>query len=208
MKPLGPDEGINALRHPDCRFCDEHQRLMRGPTEEVRQLKNKVAELEGGDASAPERTRRDRTASTDVAEPQSVGEDGLGPERFPAEIWLAGIGERDHSVAWFPERPEHVHFTAAQRYVAAAPPHPAEQERDDAKGDALYAALQCKELRDERDAAGEKLQELLKWVEDQADDFKAKAEIGNGLDLEDDSAQAAFRSVAARIRKMGEGRGA
>ena len=46
MSPLGPDEGINALRHPDCRFCDEYQRLLRGVAEENRQLKARLAESE------------------------------------------------------------------------------------------------------------------------------------------------------------------
>jgi hypothetical protein len=43
MKPLGPNEGINVLRHPDCRFCDEYQRLMRGEAEKNRQLRQKLA---------------------------------------------------------------------------------------------------------------------------------------------------------------------
>lgn len=46
MEQLGPNEGMNALRHPDCRFCDEYQRLLRGPEEEARQLKKQLAEFE------------------------------------------------------------------------------------------------------------------------------------------------------------------
>lgn len=44
MKALGPDEGMNALRHPDCRFCAEYERLLRGVTAENRQLKDENAE--------------------------------------------------------------------------------------------------------------------------------------------------------------------
>lgn len=46
MKDLGPNEGINALRHPDCRFCNEYQRLIRGVKAENDQLKAKVKALE------------------------------------------------------------------------------------------------------------------------------------------------------------------
>lgn len=48
MKELGPNEGMNALRHPDCRYCDEYERLLRGPTEEVRQLKAKLEAAAAG----------------------------------------------------------------------------------------------------------------------------------------------------------------
>jgi hypothetical protein len=27
MRELGPDEGINRLQHPDCRACDERERV-------------------------------------------------------------------------------------------------------------------------------------------------------------------------------------
>ena len=42
MKELGPNEGMNALRHEDCRFCDEYERLIRGRAEENRQLKERL----------------------------------------------------------------------------------------------------------------------------------------------------------------------
>jgi type II secretory ATPase GspE/PulE/Tfp pilus assembly ATPase PilB-like protein len=45
MKPLGPNEGINRLRHLDCKFCDEYQRLMQGEAEKNRQLRQKLAKL-------------------------------------------------------------------------------------------------------------------------------------------------------------------
>lgn len=39
MKELGPNEGMNKLRHPDCRWCDEYLLILRGVTAENRQLK-------------------------------------------------------------------------------------------------------------------------------------------------------------------------
>jgi hypothetical protein len=47
VKPLGPDEGINALRHPDCRACDEWERINLGLITENRQLKEKLAQASG-----------------------------------------------------------------------------------------------------------------------------------------------------------------
>ena len=44
MKELGPDEGMNALRHPDCRACDERERLSLGQLAQIRQLKEALAE--------------------------------------------------------------------------------------------------------------------------------------------------------------------
>ncbi len=48
MKDLGPDEGMNALQHPDCRACEERKKLSLGQIEEIRQLKLRVVELEAG----------------------------------------------------------------------------------------------------------------------------------------------------------------
>ena len=44
MSGLGADEGINALRHPDCRACDERERLSLGQLAQIRALKDAVAE--------------------------------------------------------------------------------------------------------------------------------------------------------------------
>lgn len=41
---LGPDEGINALQHPDCRACTERKRLSLGQVAEIEALKKKLAE--------------------------------------------------------------------------------------------------------------------------------------------------------------------
>jgi len=57
MKELGPDEGMNALRHPDCRFCAEYERLLRGVKEEARQAKARVAELDQMLKASEEHTR-------------------------------------------------------------------------------------------------------------------------------------------------------
>lgn len=46
MRELGPNEGMNALRHPDCRFCDEYERLIRGVKVERDQLKERQALLQ------------------------------------------------------------------------------------------------------------------------------------------------------------------
>lgn len=46
MKPLGPDEGLNALRHPDCRTCAERERLGLGQLAEIKALKEKLAPVE------------------------------------------------------------------------------------------------------------------------------------------------------------------
>lgn len=46
MKELGPNEGMNALRHPECRFCDEYEQLIRGVAAERDQLKKQVADQE------------------------------------------------------------------------------------------------------------------------------------------------------------------
>lgn len=43
MKPLGPNEGIYRLQHPDCRACEERERLNLGIMEENRQLRQKLA---------------------------------------------------------------------------------------------------------------------------------------------------------------------
>ena len=50
MKELGPNEGLNTLQHPDCRACKERERLSLGQLEEIRQLKQRVAELEAAGA--------------------------------------------------------------------------------------------------------------------------------------------------------------
>lgn len=46
MSELGPDEGINALQHPDCRACAERERLSLGQIAENRALKSKVDPLQ------------------------------------------------------------------------------------------------------------------------------------------------------------------
>lgn len=44
MKELGPDEGLNALQHPDCRACEERKRLSLGQLAEIKTLKGKLTE--------------------------------------------------------------------------------------------------------------------------------------------------------------------
>ncbi len=41
MRGLGPDEGLNALRHPDCRACDEREI---GQLAQIRRLREALAE--------------------------------------------------------------------------------------------------------------------------------------------------------------------
>lgn len=48
MKELGPNEGMNALRHPDCRWCDEYQQLLRGVMAERDQWKERALKAEQG----------------------------------------------------------------------------------------------------------------------------------------------------------------
>lgn len=90
MKELGPNEGMNALRHPDCRFCDEYQRLIRGRDAEIKALKAKIEKLEQGSETdvgvgagtetvcgqvAPDRPSA-RPASADcTAQPPGLGEE-------------------------------------------------------------------------------------------------------------------------------------
>jgi hypothetical protein len=44
VKELGPDEGINRLQHPDCRACQERERVNVGLLAENRHLKEALAE--------------------------------------------------------------------------------------------------------------------------------------------------------------------
>lgn len=57
MRELGPDEGMNRLRHPDCRACAEEERLNAGIMAENRALKERVECLEHGDPDAPQRRK-------------------------------------------------------------------------------------------------------------------------------------------------------
>lgn len=52
MKSLGPNEGMNALRHPDCRFCDEYQRLLQGPISQLAQCYHLTGSDPDGDSDA------------------------------------------------------------------------------------------------------------------------------------------------------------
>lgn len=75
MKELGPDEGGNRLRHPDCRACKESERVNVGLLAENTQLKKKLAE--GGDADAKAVAARLSDQSNSVAEGGSVQCDGV-----------------------------------------------------------------------------------------------------------------------------------
>lgn len=52
MKSLGPDEGMNALRHPDCRFCTEYERLLKGERSQLAQCYRLTGSDPDGDSDA------------------------------------------------------------------------------------------------------------------------------------------------------------
>lgn len=103
MKELGPDEGINRLKHPDCRACAEYERLLRGVAEENRQLKAKL-ELQGGDADVVK-----QAACASVR--RDVAEAGVAVEGGP------GLAELLDVIGKFEQygRGESVVFATAQR---------------------------------------------------------------------------------------------
>lgn len=76
MNPLGPDEGINEIEHPDCRACKERERINLGLITENRQLKDRLAK--GGDASARNDDASQRNDRSTVVAGAGV-EDGSGP---------------------------------------------------------------------------------------------------------------------------------
>lgn len=65
MKELGPNEGMNALRHADCRFCDEYERLIRGVAAERDQLKEQVEDKPTSSSSEDSNSTRTRCQPQD-----------------------------------------------------------------------------------------------------------------------------------------------